>query len=121
MQSLDKPNERLGYVLTQLNLSRTDVAEKTGVDYKTVCRYITGGLKFSLKFAKLMEEHYNISSFWLIEGNGEMFIPEQELQNNHSKIEQLIEKVDSLEKTVNELKGMIEAMYEVVKPKSSKK
>ncbi len=115
MQSLDKPNERLGYVLSQLNLSRTDVAEKTGVDYGTVCRYITGGLKFGLKFAKLMEDHYNISSFWLIDGKGEMFIPEQELQNNNSKIKQLIEKVDGLEKTVEEQNGMIKSMYDMIK------
>ncbi|MBO2656196.1 helix-turn-helix domain-containing protein [Shewanella algae] len=70
-------SKRLSEILEHLSLSITEVAEKTGMSYKTVYNYLRGDREPNAEAMVKFNRHLGISINWLLTGDGHMFVNQE--------------------------------------------
>lgn len=104
MQNLKLPHDRLKYIADYLHLTMKQVSEDTGIYYTTIAKYFSGGLLFKEKFAKKMQETYNISAEWLLTGEGLKFLQSTNLDEYNQQIDNALSKIEDMQTDLFELK-----------------
>lgn len=81
-------NERIGFILKEKNLTANEFAVKLEVRSSNISHIITGRNKPSFDFLeKLISIFPEINTFWLIKGEGDMYVSD----NKEEKIEKVEE------------------------------
>ncbi|WP_457681099.1 helix-turn-helix domain-containing protein [Thermovibrio sp.] len=69
--------QRLKRLRYKLGLSQKEMAERLGVHLMTISRYERDAMKPSFRFLEKVRETFNVNPKWLLEGEGEMFLPKK--------------------------------------------
>ncbi|WP_235839220.1 helix-turn-helix domain-containing protein [Clostridium sp. Marseille-P2415] len=88
-------NERIGLVLKELNLTKTEVAKKLKVSQQYISKLVVTG-KPSDRLVDDICEKFNISEEWLRTGEGEMFKQLTEQQKVMKYTAMLLKDTDSV-------------------------
>lgn len=88
-------NERIGLVLKELNLTKTEVAKKLKVSQQYISKLVVTG-KPSDRLVDDICEKFNISEDWLRTGEGEMFKQLTEQQKVMKYTAMLLKDTDSV-------------------------
>lgn len=104
MQNLKLPHERLKYIADYLHLTMKQVSEDTGISYNTITRYFAGSVIFREKFAKKIQDTYNISAEWLLTGEGLKFLQSTNLDEYNQQIDNALSKIEDMQTDLFELK-----------------
>ncbi|WCL51462.1 helix-turn-helix domain-containing protein [Leptospira sp. GIMC2001] len=83
-------------IIKDLQLTQKEFADRMGVKQSTISMYISGERKISKPIAFLIEKTYGISSDWLLNGTGKMFIDlgeeEKKIQEENALLRQIDKK-----------------------------
>lgn len=80
-------SNRIKEIKKVLDITTNELAEKINISPRTLGGYERNERKISVEFASRLSKFLNISTDWLINGKGEMFIKENESQNNINRTE----------------------------------
>lgn len=73
--------ERLCYLIDKLSIKKRDFAESIGVSTGNLSDWCSGRSKPSHNALNKIEEIFDVSSKWLIEGSGEMYISQNQIRS----------------------------------------
>ena len=76
MSSKETPNQRLAILRKRLGLSYNDFAAPLEVSHMTVRRWESGEVSVNRAVALLVSDSHRASAKWLLEGKGDMMLPE---------------------------------------------
>lgn len=96
---MDKLNERIGYIIEHLGMTKTAFAEHLNVSQAFVSQLCSGVKQPSERTLLDICREYNVNYLWLTEGKGDMFTSTPE-----SVVEELAEdfKLDDIDKKIIE-------------------
>lgn len=94
-------NERIKKIRKTLNLSQEEFGAKIGLTRSSISKFEKGKINMSEQSLKLMCIEFNLNPVWLIEGTGEIFLRDDD-------IDRLAGKHNLDEFWIKILKGIIE-------------
>lgn len=113
-------NDRIKILRKTLKLNQTDFGRKIGLAANTIANYEIGRRAVSEQTIKSICREFNVSHYWLVDGEGDMFLPEPtglidelKVQYNLSDTEvEILENYLKLSKSQREdFMGMIKQLF----------
>ena len=86
---MDGVNERIRELRTTLGLNQSEFGERIGVKKSVVSTMESGRTNLTARNADLICKEFNVSREWLLNGTGEMFLPE-----SSDSLDALVEQYD---------------------------
>lgn len=73
---MERVNERIRELRTELGLNQSEFGERIGVKKSVVSTMESGRTNLTVRNTDLICKEFNVSREWLLNGTGEMFLPE---------------------------------------------
>ncbi len=109
---------RIEELMKYKSLNQRTLANEIGFSYSTLNKYFnkkSNTIDYELIY-KLVSQYSDISSKWLIEGEGPMLIAELDKESkNMERIEKLVDTITTLQGTINEKTKTIQLLDEELK------
>ena len=97
MRSISMYGKKLQEIRKKLNLSQEEFATQTNITYRAYTSYERGDRKPSFEFLENLVLKYNVNLNWLIAGQGNMLLSDNDKISSNELIQQLQDRVKELE------------------------
>ncbi|MEB2774566.1 helix-turn-helix transcriptional regulator [Algoriphagus sp. D3-2-R+10] len=110
-------NQRLKFVRKFLNKTQVEFASSIGLTQAGYSDIERGKNNVSGKIKILLKREHHVNMSWLESGEGEMFLPINEIQSqsDHTLIANLKLEIDKLQKEINHLSSEKKQYLETIK------
>lgn len=99
--------DRIKEIISKFFDTQANFAKYLGISRQSVFRYINGDNQLTIQTLIKLANDYNINPTWLLLGQGNMLLSDNDSINNDELIKQLQEKINQLEIENNLLKELV--------------
>lgn len=99
--------DRIKEIISKFFDTQANFAKYLGISRQSVFRYINGNNQLTIQTLIKLANDYNINPTWLLLGQGNMLLSDNDSINNDELVKQLQEKINQLEIENKLLKELI--------------
>ena len=120
-----EPARRLRIAREKLGFSQGDFANKLGIKQQGYGPYETGGRRITVEFAQRVSAEFGVSSYWILDGNGDMMISKDDpletkareayLRKSNPQSPSIPDNTVNLQRQIDDLRSSVSLLNEQVK------
>lgn len=106
--------DRIKEIISKFFDTQANFAKYLGISRQSVFRYINGDNQLTIQTLIKLANDYNISPNWLLLGQGNMLLSDNDKTNNNDIISQLQSQIATLQADNNKLQAQVEVLKSLI-------